>query len=155
MESNKLYEVNKADILFENFDDEIVLINLKSGYYYSINESGMIIWDLLINKHSTRQINVAFRKAYPGMKNEFEQSVDKFVIELETEGLIVSVLKNVINNDTSTEFHEKIRSENGIDPALPVLEKYTDQQELLLLDPIHEVSDLGWPERKGEGTEDE
>jgi hypothetical protein len=29
--------------------------------------------------------------------------------------------------------------------AEPVLDKYTDMQELLLLDPIHEVDDAGWP----------
>jgi hypothetical protein len=27
----------------------------------------------------------------------------------------------------------------------PVLDKYTDMQELLLLDPIHEVDASGWP----------
>lgn len=155
MESDKFYVPNEPDILFENFNDEVVLINLKSGFYYSINESGMHIWDMLINKHSTRQINVAFRKANPGMKKGFEQSVDKFVLELETEGLITPMSENVISNDISIEFYEKIRSGNGIDTELPVLEKYTDQQELLLLDPIHEVSDLGWPERKGDGPEDE
>jgi hypothetical protein len=32
-----------------------------------------------------------------------------------------------------------------------VLERYTDMQELLLLDPIHDVDQTGWPRRKGEG----
>ena len=27
----------------------------------------------------------------------------------------------------------------------PVLEKYTDMQTLLLVDPVHEVDDRGWP----------
>jgi hypothetical protein len=27
----------------------------------------------------------------------------------------------------------------------PQLQKYTDMQELLLLDPIHEVEESGWP----------
>ncbi len=31
----------------------------------------------------------------------------------------------------------------------PVLEKYTDMQDLLLIDPIHEVNDAhGWPKMK-------
>ena len=29
----------------------------------------------------------------------------------------------------------------------PVLEKFTDMAELLLLDPIHEVDDSGWPNK--------
>jgi hypothetical protein len=28
---------------------------------------------------------------------------------------------------------------------VPVLNKYTDMQDLLLLDPIHEVDERGWP----------
>jgi hypothetical protein len=33
----------------------------------------------------------------------------------------------------------------------PVLERYTDMQELLFLDPIHDVDESGWPHRKVEG----
>jgi hypothetical protein len=29
----------------------------------------------------------------------------------------------------------------------PALNKYTDMQELLLLDPVHEVSEAGWPSK--------
>jgi hypothetical protein len=32
------------------------------------------------------------------------------------------------------------------DYKIPVLNKYTDMQELLLLDPIHDVNAQGWPE---------
>jgi len=32
--------------------------------------------------------------------------------------------------------------------VLPVLERYTDMQELLLIDPIHDVDETGWPRRK-------
>ena len=34
----------------------------------------------------------------------------------------------------------------------PILKRYTDQQELLLLDPIHEVDDIGWPREKEESS---
>jgi hypothetical protein len=30
----------------------------------------------------------------------------------------------------------------------PILTKYTDMKELLLLDPIHEVDETGWPNPK-------
>ena len=30
----------------------------------------------------------------------------------------------------------------------PVLQKYTDMEDLLLLDPIHDVDEAGWPARK-------
>jgi len=30
----------------------------------------------------------------------------------------------------------------------PVLERYEDMQDFLLVDPIHEVDDSGWPNKK-------
>ena len=33
----------------------------------------------------------------------------------------------------------------------PALEKYTDMQDFLLVDPIHEVSDAGWPHTQPPG----
>jgi hypothetical protein len=32
----------------------------------------------------------------------------------------------------------------------PKLEKYTDMEDLLLLDPIHDVQEVGWPQTSGE-----
>jgi hypothetical protein len=32
--------------------------------------------------------------------------------------------------------------------SAPVLQKYDDMQDLIMLDPIHEVDDSGWPARK-------
>ena len=36
--------------------------------------------------------------------------------------------------------------------AAPGFEKYTDMHELLLLDPIHEVDERGWPNRAGDAA---
>jgi hypothetical protein len=33
----------------------------------------------------------------------------------------------------------------------PVLNKYTDMQQLLLADPLHEVQEAGWPHTKPPG----
>jgi hypothetical protein len=30
----------------------------------------------------------------------------------------------------------------------PALEKFTNMQDILLLDPIHDVSDMGWPHQQ-------
>ena len=34
--------------------------------------------------------------------------------------------------------------------AAPVLRKYTDMQDFLLVDPIHQTTDAGWPEARPE-----
>ena len=68
-------------------------------------------------------------------------SVEDFVRELVEENLIV---KN------SSEKAKNIKQAKAQIPSLarfekPVLQKYSDMQDLLLLDPIHEVDEAGWP----------
>ena len=33
-----------SQIIYENFDDEAVIINLESGSYYSLDKSGAAVW---------------------------------------------------------------------------------------------------------------
>ena len=155
MELTDTFILNNSDILFEDFDDEIVAINLKSGYYYSINGSGILIWELLTKSFSPRQIIKIHTNAFPGTDAEFEQSIKDFITELESEGILVQSGEEDEDAEISEDFVQKIKLKNKIIPKLPVFEKYTDQQELLLLDPIHEVSDIGWPDKKGDSPENE
>jgi hypothetical protein len=34
---------------------------------------------------------------------------------------------------------------SGCEFVTPCLQKYTDMEELLLIDPIHEIDEVGWP----------
>ncbi len=62
-----------------------------------------------------------------------------FAVELEREGLVVPLAAPAATAEVPA-------LSNGHVFAPPELHKYTDFQELLLLDPIHEVDQsLGWP----------
>ena len=38
------YVVNRAQVIAELFDDEVVIINLDRGSYYSLEQAGLLIW---------------------------------------------------------------------------------------------------------------
>jgi hypothetical protein len=62
------------------------------------------------------------------------------LVQLQQENLIVPV-----DGETAVDLQP---SNNGHDkPSFtpPLLHKYSDMQELLLLDPIHDVDEAGWP----------
>jgi hypothetical protein len=64
--------------------------------------------------------------------------LELFLEELVNNGLIEesdSVPVQMVNLSSSL----------GWEYDIPKLQKYTDVQSLLLLDPIHEVSEVGWP----------
>ncbi len=149
MNSNTPYKVNKADVVFEKFDDEVVIINLDSGNYYSLEEIGFDIWSLIENGASLDTIVEGVMSQYDsGNAEEINRLVSQFVAELREEGLIISdeTLKNkgVKIPDNQTERKATLKKPLSNLNKM-VLQKYTDMQDFLLVDPIHEVEYTDWP----------
>jgi hypothetical protein len=69
--------------------------------------------------------------------------VQDLLAQLQQENLIVPV-----DGTGAVDLDLEVPSHNGHEKPsfnLPLLHKYSDMQELLLLDPIHDVDDAGWP----------
>ena len=69
----------------------------------------------------------------------FVSSVGKFVDRLEDEKLIVPSESNCDNTAKADMPVVNMKFD------IPAYQKFDDMQEMLLLDPIHEVSEAGWP----------
>jgi coenzyme PQQ synthesis protein D (PqqD) len=130
--------VASANVHSKVFDDEVVVLEMKTGTYFSLRGSGVDIWSLIERNASAAQIAEALEVRYEGAKAEIEAAVDGLVGQLAEAALIV--------DDHSIESNgiPDARGDGAPFPA-PELERFTDMQELLLLDPIHEVDDSGWP----------
>jgi hypothetical protein len=140
------YRVNAPLVATEKLDNEVMIVNLAKGNYYSLTGTGAVIWDLIASGHTQRSILSEIAENYVGESNIIEQSLDRFVSELCAEELIVAS-----EPASATVSGAPKRAATGDRPAFatPQLEKYTDMQELLLIDPIHEVNDdHGWPKMK-------
>jgi hypothetical protein len=148
MDKNSALKVNCTDVLHEIFDDEVVIINLKSGIYYSLNNSARIVWQLILENLSPQQVMRVFSLAAPEENGGYGEKIIQFIDELVKEGLVSPGEEPpVMPEETMTQKLKDFSRQLGPGFDLPLMEKYTDQQELLLLDPIHEVSDLGWPDK--------
>jgi hypothetical protein len=149
MNSNTPYKVNKADVVSEKFDDEVVIINLDSGNYYSLEAIGFDIWSLIENGASLNKIVEWVMSQYDsGNAEETNKLVSQFVAELHKEGLIISD-ETLKNKDMKTADNQNTRKTTLEKPLSNldkmVLQKYTDMQDFLLVDPIHEVEYTDWP----------
>jgi hypothetical protein len=139
-------------VIHETIDNEVVIIDLPAGNYFSLTSAGADIWSMLIRGIPHDAIVEALARRYEGSREEIESAADRLVGDLLRETLIVPAGADVPAGDAE-----------GIMPAPgataeprprfvpPALLKYTDMQHLLLLDPIHEVDETGWPNQKGEG----
>jgi hypothetical protein len=117
----KRFLVNSQKAISETIDGETIIINLDTGCYYSMNLHGTALWNALISGKAISTEN---------------PQVESFLALLLEDGLIIEIAQTDSPVADEKEFTE------------PKLDKYTDMQEMLLADPIHDVDTAGWPNLK-------
>jgi hypothetical protein len=151
--------VNLTNVVHETIDGETILIHLGTGTYYSLDGAGAAVWDLLAQGVAHDELSAQLGARYEADPAVLETSVAGFVAELLAEGLLVALEPGSeppsapVAGASSPEGGGE-GSANGVPAAVgafvvPVLHKYTDMQEFMLVDPLHDVeADAGWPHVK-------
>lgn len=149
MNSQRCYRINRPNVVFETFDDEIVIINLDSCNYYSLDRIGANIWGLIDSGAAVSEIVEWVTNRYEGSSlNDIENAVNQSIAELEKEDLIVP--DKVKKNENRKELGIEVKTESGTEKYIfekPVLQKYTDMQHFLSVDLIREVDCTDWPHK--------
>jgi hypothetical protein len=141
--NNQRFRVNTPTVTHETIDGEAVIINLDSGNYYSLVEVGSFIWGLVEKGASASELQNLILQTYQGNATDIDRGVQELLAELQQENLIVPV-----DGAGALDPNQELASNNSHDKLPfnpPALHKYSDMQELLLLDPIHDVDEAGWP----------
>ena len=141
--TNINYLLNSSEISLERLNGEVVIISFNSGNYYSCvgsaadilslvsKEVDRTLWkEIICNKYRINDMPVA--------------EIDSFINECLRENILVlsnSKLQGV--SDLPDDF-------NRNEWNTPILKIYSDYQDLLLIDPIHDSSLTGWPELKND-----
>jgi hypothetical protein len=147
------FRINSPKVIHETIDGETVIVNLDSGNYYSLNRSGADIWSIIGTGLKVRDIIEDIAGLYSAEREVVTPSVLRFIDELQKEALIVTDDSQVGEVITEPEARVSVAETGGKGIfENPALQKYSDMQDLLLLDPIHEVDDAGWPNAKATDT---
>ncbi len=153
MDSLSLFRINSPKVIHETIDGETVIVNLDSGNYYSLDTVGAAIWAAVAKGLPVDHIIEDISFKFSGKREEIEQGVRLFMNELLQETLIAPRDPGSAGNEETHDTPARSRPSDGLLPfKAPILQKYSDMQELLLLDPIHEVDETGWPNAKSAGT---
>jgi Coenzyme PQQ synthesis protein D (PqqD) len=115
-------------------DGEVVAIDLESGRYYSLEGAAARAWEALADGQDVDGIAAVVADEAGLSADDVRPDVSAFVAELTAEGLLTP-------------------DGDGAAPPGPgrvplVLHRYTDMEDLIVLDPIHEVDETGWPNRR-------
>jgi hypothetical protein len=150
VDPHQCYRINREDVVYESFENEVVIINLNSGNYYSFEGGGAQLWNLIKTRRSVGEMVESIVRRHDGIcSDEIAKTINQSVAELEKEGLIVP------DEPRERQLQSDIMEEARNYPTLakstfekPVLKKYEDMQDFLLVDPIHEVDYTDWPKKK-------
>lgn len=143
------FTVDRQQVMHETMDDETIVINLGTGTYYSIGGYGVDMWAALVEGDSLGMLIEQAKSRFPDVPG-ISTTVHEWVARLQSEGLVEAA---DAHDGRTTAVSGGLQAEPDVPEATrhsafrpPTLERYTDMQALLLLDPVHEVdAGAGWP----------
>ena len=124
------YRVNDAEIIHETIDGEVILLNLTNGNYFSLDNIGVLIWDMITHSCPVEILSKALLEFDPNIKTVIAPSLKKVLSQMLEEELIVPSedhtplnRKEIISSLISRLMDGTIRF------VPPVLHMYKDIQE--------------------------
>jgi hypothetical protein len=118
------------------FDDEIVVANFSTGVYHSLRFAAAEIWLGLMAGVPAEQVIEAIEPHCNGARQTFADEARSLVKTLEAEQLIKPAQREADSSWAPRPMYRPYQS--------PSFESFTDMEDLLLLDPIHDVGKTGW-----------
>jgi len=143
------YRINSPLVTGEAIDGEVVIIHLENGNYFSLLEAGEWIWLRLVAGEPLESIARELTTCYLCDEPQARQAIERLVAQLLAEELIVPTELADQGAEPPSPASLSMAPSERKPFVEPTLDKYTDMQGLLMVDPIHEVSEEGWPVRAG------
>lgn len=137
-----LYTINDARVVSEILDGEVIIIDFKEGFYYSLNNTGSVLWVGIQNGYTRNQLLAYFSARYDAAPEAIEKSVTALISRLKELSLVAEE-----SVDTAPAVEEYTGEKEKF--FMLALQQFQDMQEMLLADPIHDIDEqTGWPTLK-------
>lgn len=137
-----LYRIDTSRVVSEMLDNEVIIIDLLEGYYYSLNNTGSALWVGIEQGFTLPQLLTYFSERYEAAPEMVKSSIESFIARLKELSLIT---------EETTATAPEVESYTGSKEQffMPALQQFQDMQEMLLADPIHDIDEkTGWPTLK-------
>lgn len=131
---------NRGGVAAKVMDGEAIMINLTNGMYYSMDQAGGLIWELIESGLSLGEIARVVSQHYQVTSDQALHDIQRLVDELFTEELVV-----VRSDNTPAAQMPREPLQHPLPYEPPKLNAYRDMAELLALDPpVPGVGDEIW-----------
>jgi len=147
MNPNQRFSIKEPNVIQEIIDGEAIIADLGNGFYFSLDDTGTQVWAAMVGGASVNDIIDACAASFSGEREDMAEGIVNLLKHLQDEELIVP--RDGEPNTGGADLASVITASGGAF-VTPVLSKYTDMEQLLLLDPIHDVDETGWPNEPDE-----
>ena len=135
-----IWPLNSRDTIHETLRDEVLVIHLKLGRYYTLRESGAFLYRELERSTPEESLAALLSQRYGIQVPAAEVDLREFLQELRTNELVLEPVENHPPGGSP------LTEPAGVDYVRPTLTVHSDMEALLLLDPVHDAGPTGWPE---------
>lgn len=133
-----MYKLNEEKMFFDIADGQAVVINFVSGMYYGTTSLGSVILERLLNGNAPAEIAKAV-KALPECPEDMDAKLDEFIGMLKEKEILA-------DGETVPGGDEAIADTALADGFELKVDEFSEVQDLILADPIHDVNvEESWP----------
>ena len=131
--------INRESVSSDFLEGEVVAIHLGTGIYYSLRGSAAVLWQALTLPRDEAGLGAGLAAQFDVPPETAVADASKFIERLVAEQITCVTDQAALAITPSAGPREPYRP--------PQIERFADLQDLLLLDPIHDVGTQGWPQR--------
>ena len=133
------YQLNAPSVVAEELDGEVIAIDMSSGVYYSMSGWSAWVWSALTAGATPAEVASILSEHTPDKSGSGSSAVEAFLEKLRSEGLLTE-------RDDERPSDPLPGTPPHTDAVELRVERYTDMEDLILLDPVHDVDTAsGWP----------
>jgi hypothetical protein len=129
----------RPTVRHERLEDEVIAIDLESGAYFALDDVAAVCWSVLAGGGTVDAAVDATVARFDVASETAQRDIEQFVDELVRVGLLGAADRPPVAAGVADAAPES----RAYTP--PAIERFDDLEELLVLDPIHEVDEAGWP----------
>jgi len=178
MQDGKVFFVRPEDLVHDTIEGETVVIDLQNGIYFRFDGAATHAWNILLGRVTEDELVDRIAASYAAPREAIAAQVHDFLIALYRDGIIRRDDPSAAAPDGEAarpgrdtpdipreppgepfsglplERFDQLQPLVGgqADGRLPfdgmALTRFEDLDELLSIDPVHEVGDTGWPHRQ-------
>ena len=135
------FQIFDSQVVYEILSSEVIVVDFRTGDYYALLHVAKQVWQLIEKRLSFDRIAKILSEHYKKEIDTISADLQLFFDQLVECGLIEAAV--------AAAGEAILSSSDNWEYTPPKLQKYTDIENLLLIDPIHEVSEVGWPSQQG------